>query len=48
MEGHAKLCYRPQGKLEMFFSGGAARITRDGKTLACASGEEVKASTHSH
>lgn len=48
MEGgalHPKATYRPKQKLEVFFTGGAARITRDGKLLACACGEEVKAST---
>ncbi|GFH15415.1 WD_REPEATS_REGION domain-containing protein [Haematococcus lacustris] len=37
-----KLTYRPQRKLEVFFTGGVARISRDGKLLACGCGEEVK------
>jgi hypothetical protein len=39
----AKTVYKAR-KLEVFFTGGPARLTRDGKLLACACGEEVKAS----
>ena len=38
----SKLTYRPARKLEVFYTGGAARLTRDGKLLACACGDEVK------
>lgn len=38
----SKLTYRPTRKLEVFYTGGAARLTRDGKLLACACGDEVK------
>ena len=38
----SKLTYRPARKLEVFYTGGAARLTRDGKLLACACGDEIK------
>ncbi len=37
-----KLTYKPQRKLEVFFTGGTARVTRDGQLLACCCGEQVK------
>ena len=37
-----KLTYRPSRKLQVFFTGGAARVSRDGKLLVCACGDEVK------
>lgn len=37
-----KQTYRPKHKLECFFTGGAARVTRDGKLVVCACSEEVK------
>ncbi len=37
-----KANYRPTAKLEVFYTGGAARITRDGKLLACTCSDEVK------
>ena len=44
MEGPiaAKVTYRATQKIEVFFTGGAARITRDGKLLACTCGEQVQ------
>jgi U3 small nucleolar RNA-associated protein 13 len=39
-----KQTYKAKQKLEVFYTGGAARITRDGKLLACACNEEVKVS----
>ncbi len=38
----SKLTYRPDRKLEVFYTGGAAKITRDGRLLCCACGDEVK------
>jgi len=38
----AKQTYKKAQVLEPYFTGGAARITRDGKLLACVCGEEVK------
>eukprot|EP00798_Chlamydomonas_sp_ICE-L_P002642 gene2643-5017_t len=37
-----KQTYRPSQKLEVFYTGGAARITRDGKLLVCTCGDEIK------
>ncbi|GFR44171.1 hypothetical protein Agub_g5344, partial [Astrephomene gubernaculifera] len=37
-----KATYRPSSKLQVFYTGGAARITRDGKLLACTCSDEVK------
>ena len=37
-----KLTYRPSRKLQVFFTGGAARVSRDGKLLVCACGDEAK------
>ena len=39
-----KLTYKPRFKLEPFFTGAAARVTRDNKHLMCACADEVKAS----
>lgn len=37
-----KVTYKPKAKLEPFFTGAAARVTRDSKHLVCACGDEVK------
>ncbi|GIL66924.1 hypothetical protein Vafri_20438, partial [Volvox africanus] len=37
-----KATYRPTAKIEVFYTGGAARLTRDGKLLACSCSDEVK------
>lgn len=37
-----KSVYEPVAKLEAFYTGGAVRVTRDNKHLACACGDEVK------
>ncbi|GIM03852.1 hypothetical protein Vretimale_8516 [Volvox reticuliferus] len=37
-----KATYRPTAKIEVFYTGGAARLTRDGKLLACSCADEVK------
>ncbi len=37
-----KLTYRIKSKLEVFYTGGAAVVTRDGKFLACACADEIK------
>ena len=37
-----KANYRPTSKLQVFYTGGAARVTRDGKLLACTCTDEVK------
>eukprot|EP00983_Pelagomonas_calceolata_P079176 1154560-Pelagomonas_calceolata.AAC.22 len=37
-----KQTYKKASVLEPYFTGGAARVTRDGKLLACVCGEEVK------
>lgn len=37
-----KASYRPRAKLEQFYTGGAARVTRDGRHAVCACGDEVK------
>lgn len=39
----AKQNYRVRSKLEVFYTGGAARLSEDGKLLACACADEVKA-----
>ena len=39
-----KAIYEPVAKLEAFYTGGAVRVTRDNKHLACACGDEVKVS----
>jgi U3 small nucleolar RNA-associated protein 13 len=38
----AKAVYEPVAKLEAFYTGGAVRVTRDSKHMACACGDEVK------
>jgi U3 small nucleolar RNA-associated protein 13 len=38
----AKVTYKPSAKLEVFYTGGPARISKDGKFLACACHEDVK------
>lgn len=38
----AKQTYRPKTKLEPFYTSGAARLTRDGKYVLCACGDDVK------
>lgn len=38
----AKLTYRPRTKLEVFYTGGAARLSPDGSQLASACGDEAK------
>lgn len=40
----SKLNYRQRLKLEVFYTGGAVRLSSDGKLLACACGDEVKVS----
>ncbi len=42
MAATQKLNYRVKLKLEVFYSGGAVRLSHDGKLLACACGDEVK------
>lgn len=37
-----KQTYRPKAKLQPFFTGGSARLTRDGKYVVCACADEVK------
>jgi hypothetical protein len=37
-----KASYRPLAKLEQFYTGGAARVTRDGQHAVCACSDEVK------
>jgi hypothetical protein len=37
-----KLNYKLKSKLEVFYTGGALALSRDGKTLACACADEVK------
>lgn len=37
-----KLTYRVNRKLEPFYTGGAAKLTRDGRLLVCACSDEVK------
>jgi hypothetical protein len=37
-----KTTYKPKAKLEAFYTGAAARVTRDGKHVVCACGDEVK------
>jgi hypothetical protein len=39
-----KRTYRPRTKLEVFYTGGAARLSPDGLQLACACGDETKVS----
>lgn len=39
-----KRTYRPRTKLEVFYTGGAARLSPDGLHLACACGDETKVS----
>ena len=41
MEG-VKQNYRPRSRLEVFYSGGCVRLSKDGTTLACACADEVK------
>lgn len=38
----AKTVYRPQARLEVFYTGGPAQLSADGGLLACACGDEVK------
>lgn len=37
-----KTTYKPKAKLEAFYTGAAARLTRDGKHVVCSCGDEVK------
>lgn len=37
-----KAVYEPVAKLEAFYTGGAVRVTRDNKHMACPCGDEVK------
>lgn len=37
-----KTAYRPRARLEAFYTGAAARVTRDGRRAVCACGDEVK------
>eukprot|EP00879_Flechtneria_rotunda_P028533 GHRR01030666.1.p1 GENE.GHRR01030666.1~~GHRR01030666.1.p1 ORF type:complete len:163 (+),score=25.97 GHRR01030666.1:365-853(+) len=41
-----KVVYEPVSKLEAFYTGGAVRVTRDNKHIACACGDEVKVTRH--
>jgi U3 small nucleolar RNA-associated protein 13 len=34
--------YKATAKLEVFYTGGSARVSRDGKVLACTCNEDVK------
>lgn len=44
-----KTIYEPVTKLEAFYTGGAVRVTRDHKHIACACGDEVKVcGTYTH
>jgi len=38
--------YKKDRVLEPFFTGGAARVSRDGKLVACVCGDEVKVGIH--
>lgn len=38
----SKQNYRVRSKLEVFYTGGPARLSADGKLLACACADEVK------
>lgn len=38
----ARQNYRLQSRLEVFYTGGAVRVSNDGAVLACACGDEVK------
>lgn len=40
-----KKTYKTTSKLEVFYTGGAARVSRDGKLLACTCNEDVKVSS---
>ena len=40
----ARSNYRQKAKLEVFYTGGAARLSGDGKLVACACADEVKVS----
>ncbi len=42
MAATPKLNYRVRLRLEVFYTGGAVRLSHDGKLLACACGDEVK------
>ena len=37
-----KLTYEATAKLEVFYTGGAARLSPDGGSVACACGDEIK------
>ena len=37
-----KLTYEATAKLEVFYTGGAARLSPDGDSVACACGDETK------
>jgi len=39
-----KLTYEATAKLEVFYTGGAARLSPDGASVACACGDETKVS----
>ncbi len=41
----SKLTYRTKSKLEVFYTGGAAAVTKDGKFIACACADEIKVRT---
>jgi U3 small nucleolar RNA-associated protein 13 len=41
-ELQAKVTYRARSKLEVFYTGGAAVVTKDGKHIVCACADEVK------
>ena len=42
MSVSAKQTYRPKLRLEVFYTGGAAKLSPSGQHVACACGDEVK------
>jgi U3 small nucleolar RNA-associated protein 13 len=37
-----KVTYKPKHKLEVFYTGGAVRLTNDGKLAVCGCNDELK------